>query len=153
MTDAAANRPLRIFLCHATNDKPAVRELYRRLTADGFAPWLDEEDILPGQRWQVEIPKAVRESDVVLVCLSQHSINKTGYVQKEIKFALDVADEQPDGAIFLIPLRLEACEVPDRLSHVQWVNFYDEGGYARLLRALRKRAADLDASTMVHGNR
>ena len=151
MTDAAANRPLRIFLCHASNDKPAVRDLYRRLAADGFAPWLDEEDLLPGQKWRDEIPKAVRNSDVVLVCLSQHSINKTGYVQKEIKFALDVADEQPDGAIFLIPLRLENCDVPERLSHLQWVNFYDEGGYARLLRALRRRVTDLNASVPVDG--
>ncbi len=138
---------LKVFLCHASDDKPAVRELYQRLRADGFEPWLDEEDILPGQHWRDEIPKAVRNSDVVLVCLSQHSINKTGYVQKEIKFALDVADEQPDGTIFLIPLRLEECDVPERLNHLQWVNFYDEGGYARLLRALRRRATDLNAST------
>lgn len=145
MTDATSNCSLRVFLCHASNDKPVVRELYRRLRADGFEPWLDEEDLLPGQKWQDEIPKAVRDSDIVLVCLSQHSINKTGYVQKEIKFALDIADDQPDGTIFLIPLRLEQCDVPERLSHLQWVNFYDKGGYVRLLRALRKRAADLDA--------
>lgn len=137
---------LKIFLCHASNDKPAVRELYQRLRTDGFEPWLDEEDILPGQHWQVEIPRAVRNSDIVLVCLSQHSISKAGYVQKEIKFALDVADEQPEGTIFLIPLRLEECDVPERLNHLQWVNFYDEGGYARLLRALRRRAADLNAA-------
>lgn len=143
MTDAVSNHPLRIFLCHASNDKPTVRELYRRLRVDGFEPWLDEEDIFPGQKWQIEIPKAVRKSDVVLVCLSQHSISKAGYVQKEIKFALDVADEQPEGTIFLIPLRLEACEVPERLSDMQWVNLYDEDGYARLLRALHKRAAEL----------
>ena len=35
-TSAAANRSPRIFLCHATNDKPAVRELYQRLRADGI---------------------------------------------------------------------------------------------------------------------
>ncbi len=146
MSEVHAKRPLRVFLCHASQDKPAVRELHRRLTANGFAPWLDEEDLLPGQKWQVEIPKAVRNSDVVLVCLSQRSVNKEGYVQKEIKFALDVADEKPEGTIFLIPLRLEACDVPDRLSAWQWVNFYEDDGYARLVRALRQRAADLPAA-------
>jgi hypothetical protein len=142
----SSSRTLRIFLCHASNDKPPVRDLYRRLKADGFAPWLDEEDLLPGQTWRNEISRAVRISDVVLVCLSQQSVNKTGYVQKEIKFALDVADEQPEGAIFLIPLRLEQCEVPDRLSHLQWVNLYEEGGYAHLLRSLRQRAEGLGMS-------
>jgi hypothetical protein len=89
-----SSRALRVFLCHASADKPAVRELYQRLRAAGFEPWLDEEDLLPGQDWQYEIPKAVRQSDVVIVCLSRGSITKAGYVQKEIKFALDAADEQ-----------------------------------------------------------
>ncbi len=147
MTETTSNRPLRIFLCHASNDKPAVRELYHRLCADGFAPWLDEENLLPGEDWQYEIPKAVRQSDVVIVCLSPKSSNKEGYVQKEIKFALDAADEKPEGTIFLVPLKLEECTVPDRLSRWQWVTLFGPTGYERLLRALRKRASDLNASS------
>ncbi|MGH9765661.1 MAG: toll/interleukin-1 receptor domain-containing protein, partial [Blastocatellia bacterium] len=95
-------RPLRVFLCHAVGDKPAVRELYRKLSASGYQPWLDEEDLLPGQDWEREISIAVKTSDVVLVCLSRASITKQGFVQKEIKFALDVADRQPEGTIFVI---------------------------------------------------
>jgi hypothetical protein len=138
-----AARKLRVFLCHALGDKPAVRDLYRRLRADGFAPWLDEEDILPGQDWDFEIKNAVCSADVVIVCLSCQSVGKAGYVQKEIRFALDVADRQPEGTIYIIPLRLEACEVPDRLSQWQWVDFFDTGGYEKLLRSLRKRAKKL----------
>jgi hypothetical protein len=137
---------LRIFLCHASNDKPAVRELYRRLREDGFAPWLDEENLFPGQDWQQEIPKAVRQSDIVIVCLSRNSITKAGYVQKEIKFALDVADEQPDGMIFLIPLKLEECDVPERLSRWHWVDQFDANGYTRLMRSLHHRAESLGLS-------
>ena len=85
----------------------------------------------------------MRTSHVVLVCISRASRNKTGYLQKELKHALDVADEQPEGTIFLVPLRLEECEVPERLSQWQWVNYYEERGYERLLRALRARAASL----------
>ncbi len=143
MADSGTARPLRVFLCHASADKPAVRELYRRLCADGIDAWLDEENLLPGQDWQLEIPKAVRQSDVVLVCLSPRSINKEGYVQKEIRFALDVADEKPEGTIFLIPLRLEDCAVPERLGRWQWVNLFSQNGYARLMRALQVRATGL----------
>ena len=49
----------RIFLCHASHDKPAVLALYRRLKKDGFEPWLDEEDLIPGQDWETAIRKAV----------------------------------------------------------------------------------------------
>jgi hypothetical protein len=133
-------RPLRVFLCHSSTDKPAVRELYQRLKADGFAPWLDEEDLLPGQDWQREIPKAVRNSDIVIVCLSPSSINKAGYVQKEIKFALDVADEQPEDYIYIIPLRLVECAVPERLRRLHWVNMFEQNGYTKLVRSLSFRA-------------
>jgi hypothetical protein len=136
-------RALRVFLCHSSNDKPTVRSLYRRLIADHVNPWLDEENLLAGQDWQQEIPKAVRSADAVIVCLSRGSANKAGYVQKEIKYALDVADEQPEGAIFLIPLKLEECEVPARLSNKHWVNYFEENGYSRLLKALRSRAQSL----------
>jgi hypothetical protein len=119
-----SERQLKVFLCHSSGDKPAVRDLYDRLrsAADYITPWLDEEDLLPGQRWQDEIPKAVRDSDAVIVCLSQSSVNKKGYVQKEIKYALDVADEQPGGTIFLLPALLEDCELPERLRHLHSVS-------------------------------
>jgi hypothetical protein len=72
--------------------------------------------------------------------LSSHALNKEGYVQKEIKFALDCADEKPPDTIFLIPVKLEECRVPDRLSHLHCVDLTGQAGYDKLLGALRKRA-------------
>src|SRR5262249_38498596 len=118
----------------------------RKLYSDGIKPWLDEEDLLPGQDWEYEIPRAVKASDVVIICLSPGSITKQGYVNKEIKHALDVADEQPQGTIFIIPLKLEDCKIPERLSRWQWVSLYEENGYEKLMRALRLRANDLGLS-------
>ena len=140
-----SKRSLKVFLCHASGDKPPVRDLYKRLTMEGVDAWLDKEKLLPGQDWQVEIPRAVRESDVVVVCLSNKSITKEGYVQKEIKFALDIAEEKPEGAIFLIPARLEDCLVPERLSRWQWVDLYEENGFVQLLRSLKLRALAVGA--------
>jgi hypothetical protein len=129
-------KKLKLFLCHSYHDKSSVRKLYKRFQSDGFDPWLDEEKLLPGQDWQLEISNAVRSSDAVLVFLSQNSMTKSGYVQKEIKIALDLADEQPEGRIFLIPIRLEECATPDRLTQFQWVNLFDDIGYERLLKSL-----------------
>ena len=130
---------LRIFLCHSSSDKPAIRALDGRLRNDGFHPWLDEVDLLPGQDWEHEISAAVRNSGVVLVCLSRASTTREGFVQKEIKYALDVADEKPEGTIFIIPVRLEECVVPARLGRWHWVNLFEDNGYNRLLAALRSR--------------
>jgi len=136
-------RPLRVFLCHASQDKPAVRKLYRYLKQRGVRPWLDEFDLLPGENWEVEIPKALFASDVILVCLSKNSINKEGFVQKEISFALDKALEKPEGTIFIVPAKLEECDVPPRLSRYQWVSLFRADGHKRLMLSLNRRAASL----------
>jgi ATP-dependent Clp protease ATP-binding subunit ClpC len=134
---------MRVFLCHSSEDKPPVRDLYKRLKENLIEPWLDEENLLPGQEWDLEISKAVRSSHVVIVCLSTRSVGKAGYLQREIKKVLDVADEQLEGTIYLIPLKLEECDVPNRLKRWHWVNLYDEKGFERLMQALVERSRAL----------
>jgi hypothetical protein len=144
MSDSGVTEPrrLRAFLCHCSEDKPRVRELYKKLWADNIKPWLDEKDILPGTDWDVAIRNAVRESDVVMVCLSSTAVNKEGYVQKELKGILGVADEKPEGTIFVIPVKFEECRTPESLRHLQCVTYGDEG-YDGLKRALQVRARSL----------
>jgi RNA polymerase sigma factor (TIGR02999 family) len=140
-------RKLRVFLCHSKGDKPLIRPLYTRLRADEIDAWLDEEELVPGQDWELEILRAVRAADIVVVCLSERSVTKTGFIQKEIKLALDVADMQPEGTIFIVPVRLEECDVPERLQRWQWVNLFEEQGYARLVRAMSVRFRQLVGSS------
>lgn len=141
-------RKLRVFLCHASQDKPVVRELYQRLLAEGWIdPWLDEEKLLPGQDWDLAIEKAVETSDAVLVFVSLNSVSKEGYIQKELRFALDVALEKPEEVIYIIPLRLDESLVPRRLSRWQWVDLYRDRGYEWLIRGLELRAKEKDIIT------
>lgn len=111
-----------------------------RLREDGFDPWLDEERLLPGQDWELEISTAVRQCDAVIVCLSAASVEKTGYVQKELRRVLDVAEYQPEGRIFVIPVRLEACRVPESLRPWHHADLFLENGYESLRAGLRARA-------------
>ena len=133
-------RKIRAFLCHASSDKEIVRDLYRNLKGEFIEPWLDEEDLVPGQDWNLVIKGAIRSTDIVIVCLSKQSVSKVGFVQKEIKYALDVADMQPEGSIFIIPAKLEECDVPTRLEQWHWVNLFEKNGFYNLLRALDVRA-------------
>jgi len=137
------NHRLQVFLCHSSADKGGIRNLYDKLKADGIDPWLDEKKLLPGQKWELEIQKAIDATDVVVVCLSRESVNKAGFLQREIKLVLDKADEKPEGTIFLIPVLLEQCDVPLRLRQWHWVGLFEHDGYSRLLQALQARAASL----------
>ena len=141
-----SKRPLKVFLCHTSADKPKVRDLFGRLRSRGIRPWLDEIDLMGGQDWQVEVSKALATSDVIIICLTKNSIDKAGFVQKELKFALDKALEMPEGRIFLIPVRLEECEVPFSLSRYQWVDLFDKNGFSRLMKSLKMRAEQLERS-------
>jgi len=142
------DRKLRVFLCHSSQDKPIVRELYQRLLAEGWIdPWLDEEKLLPGQDWDMEIEKAVEAADAVIVCLSNNSVSKEGYVQRELRFVLDIALEKPEGAIFIVPLRLDDCQPPRRLRIWQFVDYFpkerQEKMYQRMLESFKLRVTAL----------
>jgi hypothetical protein len=141
--DGDGARRLRVFLSYASENVEIVRELYSRLRASGVDPWFDKEDLLGGTNWKLEIEKAVRDADVVLVCLSPHAVDKVGYLQKEITIAVDAAEYRPEGTIYCVPVRLQECEVPMRLRSWQWVDLYESRGYERLMRTLRARAAEL----------
>ena len=106
--------------------------------------WFDEKELFPGQDWTLLIQLAVQSCDVVLICLSSAAISKKGYIHKEIQLALDIAQLQPEGSIFIIPVRLEDCIIPQRLQKFQWSNLFEKGGYAKLLSSLRERAKELE---------
>jgi len=137
---------MRIFLAHAAEDKPQVRQLYKQLEDQGYRPWLDEKDLLPGQNWKIEIPKAINECELFCACLSKCSIRKEGYIQKEFRLALNAYSEKPPGSIYLIPLKFDDCEVPDlqipelsiRLSDIHWVDYWKSDGLELITKSIKK---------------
>ncbi|MDZ7292310.1 MAG: toll/interleukin-1 receptor domain-containing protein [candidate division KSB1 bacterium] len=131
----------RIFICYAKEDEEKVRALHQKLSEVGFKPWMDQKDILPGEAWEDATKSAILSSDFFLVCLSKKSINKRGFLQREIKNALEVWQEKLSSDIYLIPVRLEDCAVPDNLRKFQWVNWFDRDGFARLQNAIQSGMA------------
>lgn len=134
---------LKVFLCHASQDKPIVRDLCQRLTDEGWIdPWLDEGKLLPGEDWRASIEEAVEVADLVVICLSNNSVNKEGFVQKELRYAREISLEKPEGSIFLIPVRLDECDIPRGLRFIQWTDYFDENkeqSYGKLLEIFSKR--------------
>jgi hypothetical protein len=138
-----AKRPLKVFLSYASQDKPVVHDLSRRLSDERWIEtWLDVKRLLPGQDWRIKIEEAVEDSDIVIICLSSNSVTKEGYVQKELRYAREIALEKPEEAIFLVPLRLDECEVPRGLRFLQWVDYFGERkdeSYTALIESLKLR--------------
>lgn len=138
-------RKLRVFLCHGLQDKEIVIRLYERLLGEGWIePWLDQENILPGQERDLEFRKTVESTDVALLCMSKQSLSQEGYIQREIKFVIDIADEKLEGSIFIIPIRFDNCLLPRLIRRKHPVDFFTseeerERAYQLLLKSLQTK--------------
>jgi len=130
---------INIFLVHAHSDKEIVHKLYAHLIKDGVNAWLDAEKLQPGQDWQHEIRRAILKSDLVIVCLSRSFNQQQGYRHEELKIALEKAKWIVD-EVFIIPVRLEKCDMPESLCHLHRVDLFETGGYKKLIRALHEQA-------------
>lgn len=129
-----------VFLIHAHKDRDKVRGLYARLVRDGIHAWLDAEQLQPGQDWQQEIRRAILKSQMVVVCLSRAFARQPGFRHEELKLALEKVRLLTDD-IFLIPVRLEACEMPEMLRHLHRVDLFETGGYKKLLQVLKSNSS------------
>jgi len=120
-----------VFISYAKEDYEIAKRLHDDLKKAGAKPWLGQENILPGQTWKKEIDKAIKKSSYFIALMSNNSISKKGYVQKELKIALDMRYERPYLDIFLIPVKIDNCIPKDeRLTDLHWADFnisYESG--------------------------
>ena len=130
----AERKGIKLFISYAREDGDDAGFLYRRFAEAGFVPWMDKHSIVPGERWDTAIQRALKEADFFVACLSSTSVRKRGYLQREFKFALDKWREFLDDDIYIIPIRLDDCEIPAELSAFQWIDLYPSSGAAKLRR-------------------
>ena len=130
------SRRARIFIAYAKEDGVIAEHLFRDLTAHGFAAWLDNHRLLPGQNWQQRIEDAIASSDFFVACFSRQSVRKRGGFQAEIRHALHYAASLPIDDVYFIPVRLDPCRVPLRIQReTQYVDLFPDWntGFSRVL--------------------
>jgi hypothetical protein len=137
--------PPKVFLCHAKEDAVRVERLYFDLRDRGLDPWYDKEKLIVGDHWEDEIIEAIRQSDFFAIFLSQVSARKTGFINREIRIAIREYQRMPYGTAYLLPVRLEECEVPGirldeqkSLRDLQWLDLFesDDGAIDRLVQGI-----------------
>jgi hypothetical protein len=129
-----------VFISYAREDRDVARRLYEDLHRAGVSAWLDEVHLRPGQNWKLAIREAMRRSAYFLALLSSRSVSKAGYVQKELREALDQLDLLPPDQVFIIPVRLDACDpLHERLHDLHWADLSEsyEEGLRQIVRSVR----------------
>jgi hypothetical protein len=138
MTGRAGMALSKVFISYGREDEASARQLYTQLSHRSRTIFFDRESLIPGQLWKSAIIRAIKEADIFIVLLSKSS-NRRGFLNREIKEAVEIVYEQPEAKPFLIPTRLEPCEVPHSQLHtLQWVDMFPvwDEGIARLNKAI-----------------
>ncbi|MEP6602219.1 MAG: toll/interleukin-1 receptor domain-containing protein, partial [Nitrospirota bacterium] len=135
-TSGAPSGKLRIFMSYSWVDKERVEQIHDLLASKGADPWIDREDIRGGSEWELSIKEQMRGSQRVLIFISSASIQKAGFAWVEMRLAARIADEQPEGSNFVIPVRLDNCRLPDLLGRWHCIDLFEPDGEPKLLAAL-----------------
>jgi hypothetical protein len=130
----------RVFIAYVAEDLAIAKRLYRAFELNGFRPWLDKKRLVPGQNWPRAIETAIQTSDFFVACFSRRATAKRGSFHSELRYALFCAAKVPLDEIFLIPLRLDDCVVPNRISkQIQYLDLFPdwEAGMCRLIAVIK----------------
>jgi len=130
---------VRVFIAHTNEDAQLSKDLYFRLKEDTrYQPWSYAQDIFPGQNWRQEITSAIKESDIILVCLSALSVKKSDYRQREFNEALKLVGKKSPHS-FLIPVRFSnfsASALPQwsgiNFDDLYWLDYQSEDAFETL---------------------
>ncbi len=135
----ALNKP-RVFIAYVEEDLVFAKKLYGVCEENGFRPWLDKKRLMPGQNWPRAIETAIQTSDFFVACFSRRATSKRGSFHSELRYALFCAEKVPLDEIFLIPLRLDDCVVPRRISkQTQYLDLFPDwnAGVSRLVAVMK----------------
>ncbi len=121
---------MQIFICYARIDKQFAAQLVDDLSAYDVVVWMDVRSIPHGTNWDLEVQKGLDTSDLMLVLLTPASVASQNVADEWSYF---IEKNKP-----IVPLLVEPCEVPFRLSRRQRVDFTPgyEAGFQQLLRAV-----------------
>ena len=117
----------RVFIAYVQEDLRPAKKLDAAFEQHGFRPWLDKKKLVPGQNWPRVIETAIQTSDFFVACFSRRSTSKRGSFHSELRYALACAARVPLDEIFFIPVRLDGCTVPGRISkRIQYVDLFPD---------------------------
>jgi hypothetical protein len=124
-------RPPQVFISYSRRDLSFVEQLAADLKAAGFDVWYDLSGLGGGARWRIEIEKAIRESQYVIVVLSPDSVTSE-WVESEYLFASNLKRK-------IVPLLYKQCDLPLNYLTLHYIDIHKENyerNFNDLLRAL-----------------
>lgn len=112
----------KIFISYAHEDIDKANRLFTNLKDWNLDPWLDQEFLLPGMKWEQKIEEAIKDSRYFIPLLSKNSTDE-GYAKKELNDAREIFNKYTKSEIYIIPVRIDDCQILD--STIQELHIVD----------------------------
>ncbi len=109
-----------VFISYAREDLAAVQQLKAGLEAAGITTWFDMERLEVGDDYDRKIQRNIARCSFFIPVVSASTQRRLeGYFRREWSYALDRARNMADGALFVLPVTIDATDanaalVPDR---------------------------------------
>jgi hypothetical protein len=136
-------QPLKIFLSYPSEHELTAWKVYNLLKKSGDEIWFDKVSLVGGTDWDRERDEGQREADLAIHLLSEAIRMRAGVVNVELRQTLRLAEHQPFGSLYVIPIRLEPIVVPVELIRFQYIDLFVDGWQDRLSDGVEQRRAQL----------
>jgi hypothetical protein len=111
-----------VFISYAREDLPAVQRIKAGLEAAGITTWFDMDRLEAGDDYDRKIQRNISRCSYFIPVVSVNTQRRLeAYFRREWSYALDRVRNMADGAIFILPVTVDATQagealVPDKFK-------------------------------------
>jgi hypothetical protein len=131
------------FISYVHEDADRVRGIISALHAADVPVWTDKTKLSPGEDWQLTIRKAIQRNSLAFLAVFSSNSQARGksYQHEELNLAVEQFRQHPPGRVWLIPVRLDDCQLPEyqlgagrTLDSLQRVDLFGEDANDEMIR-------------------
>ena len=123
-----------MFLSYVREDSSTIEGIATVLRDFEVNVWMDKTALKPGLRWQGQIRHGISKGDFFIAFFSDAYVNRSKtYMNEELTLAIEELRQRPADRAWFIPVKLNACDIPDRnigagetLRSIEWVDLYTD---------------------------
>jgi hypothetical protein len=105
-----------VFISYSREDLPAVQQIKAGLEAAGITTWFDMDRLEAGDDYDRKIQRNIARCSYFIPVVSANTQRRLeGYFRREWSYALDRVRNMADGAIFILPVTVDATQAGDAL--------------------------------------
>jgi len=135
---------MKVFISHSSQDEMLAGNIVSYLEKAGFDVWYDKREIMPGDNWADKIGQGLRESDAMVVLLTEVALRSES-IRRDIDYALSQKPfRRRVVPVFVGDSTNWRDEAPWILDRLQSVNLKENGtndeGLQELTQVLRDAA-------------